>query len=61
MAAATETGILLGCAYIALDNQPLAVAAFQHVRERDKNVKLDRYRYSPKILEVWQKVDGKVE
>jgi len=58
---ANEVGILLGCAYVAFGNEAAAMAAFQHVRERDRAYKLDRYHYSPKILDVWQKVDGKVD
>jgi len=61
MPVASEIGILLGCAYVAFGNDAAAMAAFQHVRERDRAVKLDRYHYSPKILEVWEKVDGKVD
>jgi LysM repeat protein len=53
--AAVDVGVLLGCAYVAFDDQALAIAAFKHVLERKKGLQLDPYKYSPKVLDVWQK------
>ncbi|HEX2691162.1 MAG TPA: LysM peptidoglycan-binding domain-containing protein [Kofleriaceae bacterium] len=58
---AVEIGVLLGAAHVAYDDAELALASFKRVVDRQSQHVLDRYEYSPKILEIWQKAGGKVE
>ena len=56
---ATDVGVLLASAYVAYDDQLLAVAAFKHVLERNPQLALDPYRYSPKVLDAFRKAHDK--
>jgi LysM repeat protein len=58
---AAEVGVLLGAAHVAYDDTALALATFKRVLDRQPQYVLGRYAYSPKILEVWQKANGRVE
>lgn len=58
---AATAGQLLGAAYVALDDEVSARAAFERAIERRPKGALSRYRYSPRIAEVWTKAGGKVE
>jgi LysM repeat protein len=59
-ATAIDVALAIGCTHVAHDNVPLATAAFKKVLDR-KHVLLDRFRYSPRILDVWRSAGGKVD
>lgn len=44
----------LGTAYVALDREDLAVAAFREVIARQPDTELDSVRTSPRILHAWE-------
>lgn len=54
-------GQLLGAAYIALDDEVSARAAFQRAIERAPRIEMSRYRYSPRIADVWTKAGGQID
>lgn len=58
---AAVLGQLLGAAYIALDDEVSARAAFEKALERSPRTRMSRYRYSPRILEVWTKAGGQID
>lgn len=58
---AAALGQLLGAAYVALDDEVSARAAFQRVLERRPKTTLSRYRYSPRIADVWKKAGGQID
>lgn len=58
---AAAAGQLLGAAYVAQGDEVSARAAFERAIERRPRITLSRYRYSPRIAEVWTKAGGKVE
>jgi tetratricopeptide (TPR) repeat protein len=60
MGEAVEVGVLLGAAHVAYDDFDLAVASFKRALDRQPNHAVDRYLYSPKILEAWQKAGGQI-
>ena len=47
-------GVLLGSAYVALDDQDSAIEVFRRVQARAPEHELDSYATSPKIRDVWQ-------
>jgi LysM repeat protein len=57
---AVEVGVLLAAAHVAYDDVDLAVASFKRALERQPTYVLGRYRYSPKILDAWQRAGGQV-
>ena len=59
-ARAAALGMLLGSAYVAFADSDSAVATFRHVLERRPKQTMDRYRYSPKIREAWQRAGGAI-
>lgn len=54
-------GQLLGAAYVALDDEVSARAAFQRAIDRAPTITMSRYRYSPRIAEVWSKAGGQID
>lgn len=58
---AVEVTVLRGLAHIAEDKENLAIEDFKKVQERKKGHVLRKFDYSPKVLEIWEKADGKVE
>ena len=58
---AVEVGILRGCAHIAENKAELALEDFKEVLDRKPSHTLRRFDHSPKILEIWEKADGRVE
>ncbi len=58
---AVQVGLLLGMAYAALDKKELALAMFRRVHKRAPQHALSRYYDSPKIVELWEKAEGRVE
>jgi LysM repeat protein len=57
---AAVLGQLLGAAYVALDDEVSAHAAFSRVLERRPKTTISRYRYSPRITAVWAKAGGEI-
>ena len=58
---AIQIGLLLGKAYAALDKRELALDMFRRVHKRAPQLALSRYYDSPKIVELWEKAEGRVE
>jgi LysM repeat protein len=58
---AVEVGLLLAKSYAAFDENELAVAMFNRVRDREPRLALSRYTDSPKIVALWEKAGGRVE
>ena len=54
-------GQLLGAAYVAQDDEVSARAAFQRALERSSKTRMSRYRYSPRIADVWTKAGGQID
>jgi hypothetical protein len=52
---AVATGVLLGSAWVALDEPEQAIAAFRKVLTRAPEHTLDPYEASPKIRDVWER------
>ncbi len=52
---------LLGAAYVAQGDEVSARAAFQRAIERAPKLTMSRYRYSPRIAEVWTKAGGVID
>lgn len=57
---AAELGQLLGAAYVALDDEVSARAAFQRVLERRAKTTMSSYRFSPRVTAVWTKAGGQL-
>jgi hypothetical protein len=57
---AAKLGLLLGAAYVALDDEVSARASFQRVLERRPRTTMSTYRYSPRIVAVWKKAGGQL-
>lgn len=57
---AAELGQLLGAAYVALDDDDSARAAFTRVLERRPKTTMSAYRFSPRVTAVWQRSGGQV-
>lgn len=57
---AAKLGLLLGAAYVALDDEVSARASFQRVLERRPRTTMSTYRYSPRIAAVWKKAGGQL-
>jgi LysM repeat protein len=55
---ATDTGILLGSAYIAFDDEDSALRAFGKVVQRNPDLVLSPREHSPKVLKVWKLAVG---
>ncbi|HWM87168.1 MAG TPA: LysM domain-containing protein [Kofleriaceae bacterium] len=56
-----EAGVLLGAAYIALDEPDIASTHFREVLQRAPGRPLSAFDYSPKVCDVWRKAGGKVD
>ena len=59
-AEAVEIDVLLGQTYVAFGDNDTALARFKKALERAPDHRLDPYRYSPKVREVWQEAGGQV-
>lgn len=59
-ATAIDVALAIGSTHVANGNVPLATAAFKKAIDR-KHTVIDRFRYSPRILEVWRAAGGKVD
>lgn len=59
-ATAVDVALAIGATHVATGDVPLATAVFKKAIER-KHTTLDRFRYAPKILDVWKQAGGKVE
>lgn len=58
---AVGVGVLLGSAYVAIDDKDSARSAFKKALERRKSFSLTRYYHAPKIIKVWEDAGGTVE
>jgi LysM repeat protein len=58
---AAEVHLLLGLVHAAEGKTGLAVEDFKKSLRSNPNQVLRRFEYSPKILQVWEKADGKSE
>lgn len=60
-AQAADVGVLLGATYIAFNDKDSAKATFKKVLERRPSHELSTYDHSPKVLNVWRELDGKIK
>lgn len=58
---AVATGVLLGSAWVALDEPEKALAVFRRILTRAPEHMLDAYEVSPKIRAVWEQARGPAE
>ncbi len=58
---AVDISILLGAAYLALDDEDSALAKFRQARSRKPDHSISPYWFSPRVREVWVKADGRVD
>jgi LysM repeat protein len=58
---AMEISILLGAAYVAIDDEDSALARFKQALERKPRHSVSRYWFSPRVREVWGRAGGRID
>ncbi|MEZ4362005.1 MAG: LysM peptidoglycan-binding domain-containing protein [Kofleriaceae bacterium] len=58
---AVDISILLGAAYLAVDDEDSALARFKQALERKPRHSVSPYWFSPRIREVWLRAGGRVD
>lgn len=58
---AVEISILLGAAYLAIDDEDSALARFKQALERKQRHSVSPYWFSPRVREVWLRAGGRVD
>jgi LysM repeat protein len=58
---AVEISMLLGAAYLAIDDEDSALARFRQAVDRKPRHSVSPYWFSPKVREVWVRAGGRVD
>jgi LysM repeat protein len=58
---AVDISILLGAAYLAIDDEDSALARFKQALERKPRHSVSPYWFSPRVREVWLRAGGRVD
>jgi LysM repeat protein len=58
---AVDISILLGAAYLAVDDEDSALARFKQALERKPRHSVSPYWFSPRVREVWVRAGGRVD
>jgi hypothetical protein len=58
---AVDISILLGAAYLAVDDEDSAIARFTQALERKPRHSVSPYWFSPRVREVWVQAGGRVD